>query len=218
MTLTTDTISAVDFRGNPEWLALIAPYGLYHREPAGDTDRMKLPYGAEDVHAPTLFPGKKNTAFIKASPEGELLFKVPASLLSFLNNRRQHVQDGDTYGTIIEQNDIEILRGFVEGGTAPLPVVVPLSHEAEAFCIRERICPYVTLASDLLNQCFSNIQGIVSEILQDPDTEDQRLVIHVEVKGEIEAVLDMYDKYTEEWVSRSPWPERAKISLSYLMI
>jgi hypothetical protein len=93
-----------------------------------------------------------------------------------------------------------------------------LSREVEAFCSRQGIRKYVTVVSDLLNQCFSGIRGVNSEVLQDPETEDQLLVIHVEVKGEIEAVLDMYDKYTEEWVSRVPWPERSKISLSYIVI
>ena len=139
-----------------------------------------------------------------------------------MSNRGQHVQDGYTYETIIEHDEIELLRSFVEGRTAFHPVVISLSREAEAFCSRQDIRKYVNVASDLLNQCFSNIRGVDSEVLQDPDTdtdtEDQLLVIHVEVKGEIEAVLDMYDKYTEEWVSRVPWPERGKISLSYIVI
>ncbi|MDO9229624.1 MAG: hypothetical protein Q7U03_08670 [Syntrophales bacterium] len=141
-----------------------------------------------------------------------------APLTSFLINRIKGVQEGDTYKTIIKQDEIELLRSFVEGRTAFHPVVVPLSREVEAFCNRQGIRKYVTVASDLLNQCFSNIRGVDSEVLQDPETEDQLLVIYVEVKGEIEAVLDMYDKYTEEWVSRVPWPERGKISLSYIII
>ncbi|OGP85911.1 MAG: hypothetical protein A2V87_07390 [Deltaproteobacteria bacterium RBG_16_58_17] len=151
--------------------------------------------------------------------EGKLLMEASsASFTSFLINRSKGVQEGDTYGTIIEQDEIELLRSFVEGQAASRPVVVPLSREAEAFCGCQGIRQYVNVASDLINQCFSNIQNVESEILQDPDAEDQFLVIHLEVKGEIEAVLDMYDKYTEEWVSRVPWPERAKISLSYITI
>ncbi|MBU0652031.1 MAG: hypothetical protein KKG96_04035 [Proteobacteria bacterium] len=110
------------------------------------------------------------------------------------------------------------MRSFVEGRAASRPGVVPLSREAEAFCGCQGIRKYVNVASDLINQCFSNIRGVDSEVLQDPDAEDQFLVIHLEVKGEIEAVLDMYDKYTEEWVSRVPWPDRGKISLSYIVI
>jgi hypothetical protein len=215
---TTKGISAIDFNGRSEWLPLIAPYSFYHREPAGDTASIVLPCEAEDAHVPTFVPSKNSTAFIKSSLEGELLSNVPSSLLSFLNNRRQHVQDGDTYLTVIDQKDIDILSSLVKGRTASRPVVFPLSREAEAFCSRQGIRKYVTVASDLLNQCFSNIRGVDSEVLQDPDAEDQFLVIHLEVKGEIEAVLDMYDKYTEEWVSRVPWPERGKISLSYIVI
>lgn len=205
MTPTTKgIIPAIDFNGRSEWLPFIALYSFYHREPEGDTASIVLPCEAENVHVPTFVPGKNSTVFIKSSLEGELLSNLPSSLLSFLNNRRQYVQDGDTYLTIIDQKDI--------------PVVVPLSLEAEAFCRRQGIRKYVNAASDLLNQCFSNVRGVDSEVLQDPDAEDQFLVIHLEVKGEIEAVLDMYDKYTEEWVSRVPWPERGKISLSYIII
>jgi hypothetical protein len=124
----------------------------------------------------------------------------------------------DTYLAILDQKDIEPLRSFVKGQTAARSVVISLSQEAEAFCNRQGIRKYVTVASDLLNQCFSNVRSVESEILQDPDVEDQYLVIHLEVKGEIEAVLDMYDKYAEEWVSRITWPERAKICLSYIAI
>lgn len=151
--------------------------------------------------------------------EGKLLMEAySAPLTSFLINRIKGVQEGDTYKTIIEQDEIELLRSFIEGRTASRQVVVPLSREAEAFCSRQGIRKYVNVASDLLNQCFSNVEGVESEVLQDPETEDQLLVIHVAVKGEIDAILDMYDRYTEEWVSRVPWPERAKISLSYIII
>jgi len=218
MTPTTKGIPAIDFYGSSEWFPLIAPYSFYHRGPALNTAGIVLPRETEDVQAPTFVPGKNSTAFIKSSLEGELLSNLPSNLLSFLSNRRQHVQDGYTYETIIKQDDIELLRRFVEGRAASRPVVVPLSREADAFCSRQGIRKYVNVASDLINQCFSNIQNVESEILQDPDAEDQFLVIHLEVKGEIEAVLDMYDKYTEEWVSRVPWPERGKISLSYIVI
>ena len=220
MTPTTKGIPAIDFYGSSEWFPLIAPYSFYHRGPVRNTAGIVLPFEAVDVHAPVFVPGKNSIAFIKSSLEGELLSNLPSNLLSFLSNRGQHVQDGYTYETIIEQDEIELLRSFVEGRTASHPVVISLTREAEAFCNRQGIRKYVTVASDLLNQCFSNVQGVDSEVLQDPDTdtEDQLLVIHVEVKGEIEAVLDMYDKYTEEWVSRVPWPERAKISLSYIII
>jgi hypothetical protein len=202
-------------------LRFIAACSFYRNEPAEDTDFSVLTYGGEDCDTPTFSSRKQEVAFIKIVLEGKLLMEASsASFTSFLINRVKGVQEGDTYGTIIKQDDIELLRSFVEGRADSRPVVVPLSREAEAFCSRQGIRKYVNVASDLLNQCFSNVRGVDSEVLQDPDTdtEDQLLVIHVEVKGEIEAVLDMYDKYTEEWVSRVPWPERAKISLSYIII
>lgn len=218
MTPTTESMSSIDLNEKSEWLPHIASYSFYHREPAWGTAGLVLPCEAEDVHAPTFVLGKNSTAFVKPSFVGDLLLNVPSNLLSFLNNRRQHVQNGDTYKTIIDQKDIDILSSLIKGRTASRPVLIPLSREAETFCGLQGILKYVNVASELLNQCFSNVQGVDSEVLQDPNTEDQVLVIHVEIKGEIDLVLDMYDKYTEEWVSRVPWPERAKINLSYITI
>ncbi len=215
MTPTTESI--IDFNERAEWLPHFTPYSFYNHETGGTAGTM-LHCEAENVHAPMFVPGKYSITFMKSFFEVELLSNVPSSFLFFLNNRRQHVQDGDTYKTIIDQKDIDILSSLIKGRTASRPVVVPLSREAEAFCSHQDILKYVNVASDLINQCFSNVRGVDSEILQDPDTEDQMLVIHVEVKGEIDAVLDMYDKYTAEWVLRVPWPERAKISFSYITI
>jgi hypothetical protein len=219
MTPTTKGISIVDFTENPARFHFIAASGFYLNEPARDMDLSLLTYGGEDCDTPTFALTQQELEFRKTVIEGKLLIKAcSARVTSFLISRIKGVQEGDTYGTIIEQDEIELLRSFAEGRTVSRPVVVPLSHEAESFCNRQDIRKYVTVASDLINQCFSNIRGVDSEILQDPDAEDQFLVIHLEVKGEIEAVLDMYDKYTEEWVSRVPWPERGKIGLSYIVV
>jgi hypothetical protein len=218
MAPTTRGISDIDLSRRSEWIPFIAPYSSYHDDPTGDTTGIILPSEADVIHVPGLVRSKDNTASVKSSLEWEMLLNVPSNLLSFLSKRRQLVLNGYTYETIVEPEEIELLRCVVKTLATSRSFAIPLSREAEAFCCQQGIREYVTLVSSLLNQCFSDIRDVDSEVLQDPDTGDRLLVIHMEVKGEIEEILDMYDKYTEEIISRIPWPERGKINLSYIII
>ncbi|HKZ18010.1 MAG TPA: hypothetical protein VJ161_11185, partial [Geobacteraceae bacterium] len=113
----------------------------------------------------------------------------------------------------------EILKNYFKKRTSADRLAdINLSREEKEFCNRNGILQYIPVASELIKRHFSNIQRIDSEILHDPDTEEQWLVINVQVKGEIEDILNMYDQYTGEWVSSVPWPEREKICLSYIII
>ena len=87
---------------------------------------------------------------------------------------------------MLGSNDIEILSSFVEGEYASRPIVVPLSREVETYCNRWDIHQYLDVASDILNKHFSNIRSVTSEVLHDPETGDQLLIIHLEVTGEAE--------------------------------
>lgn len=218
MTLTTKSILGADFKGYPQWLPSVAPSDFYHLDIALETDNWAVSSSTEDDYVSTSFPVKRMN-YIGNSTSWELLIKaseklMPASFTYWI----RCVQEGDTYGTVIDQDHIEILTRLAKGWSEYPPVIIPLSFETEAFCNNQGIRQYVALALDLLTQCFSGIRRIESEVLQDPDTGDQMMVIHLEIDGEIEAVLDMYDRYTEEWVSRVPWPERSKIALSYIVI
>ena len=163
---------------------------------------------------------KKNTYFLKTPPKGRLFLKSFTALPpSFFINRMQVMLNKETSQAVIEQDDIEILKNYFKKRTSSDQFAdINLSREEKEFCNRNGIRQYIPVASELIKRHFSNIQRIDSEILHDPDTEEQWLVINVQVKGEIEDILNMYDKYTGEWVSSVPWPEREKICLSYIII
>src|SRR3972149_1100143 len=87
---------------------------------------------------------------------------------------------------MLGSNDVEMLRSFVQGEHASHPIVVPLCREVENYCNRWSIRQYLDVASDILNKHFSNIRSVTSEVLHDPETGDQLLIIHLEVTGEAE--------------------------------
>ena len=86
------------------------------------------------------------------------------------------------------------------------------------FCSRQGIFKYLPTAIDLLEKCFPSIEDVHMQEEQDPETGDQWLTLNFTTQGKIGEVLDKYDKYTHEWVSLVPWPERHKIRLSYNII
>jgi len=53
---------------------------------------------------------------------------------------------------------------------------------------------------------------------KDRDRGDEWLVLDFEIAGEIDEILERYDKYIDIWVKLAPWPEREKIRLSYNIV
>ena len=52
----------------------------------------------------------------------------------------------------------------------------------------------------------------------DPEIDEEWITLNVTVEGEIEEILDKYDKYTDNFVYEIPWPERDRIRFSYNII
>lgn len=125
----------------------------------------------------------------------------------------------DTSQAVIGSDAIEQLQNYFKQKESFDRITdIRLSHDEKEFCKRYGVLQYIPVALEIIKRSFLDIQNIYTELLQDPDTDEQWLVINVEVKSEIEEVLDMYDNYTREWVSEVPWPEREKISLSYTFV
>jgi len=196
----------MDFGKNPELLALIAQYELGEYETTRGTDHEILPF-------------EKGIADIKAHLECEILIKMPSIFpASFFIKRLYAILINETSQAIIEPDTIEQLQNYLKQKESFDRIVdIKLSRDEKEFCKHHGVLQYISVALGIIKRSFSNIRTIYTELLQDPDTDEQWLVVNVEVKGEIEDILDMYDKYTGEWVSRVPWPERGKISLSYIV-
>ena len=92
---------------------------------------------------------------------------------------------------------------------------VLLSDEVLTFCSRGQIFNHFQRALRLAQQSFLDLKNIEVEIENDPESDDEWLVIVVQVHGEIGKVLEMYDTYTKGLVQAVPWPARDKIRLIY---
>jgi hypothetical protein len=206
MQRSTDAIPYMDFNKNPGLLSLIAQYRLDECETTRETDHVILPSG-------------KGIADIKAHLQSDIL-KMPSTFpMSFFIKRLSAILINETSQAIIEPDAIEQLLNYLKQEESFDSITdIKLSGDEKEFCQRHGVLQYIPEALKIIKCSFSNINTIYTELLQDPDSNEQWLVINVEVKGEIEDILDMYDKYTGEWVSRVPWPQRGKIRLSYIII
>ena len=90
-----------------------------------------------------------------------------------------------------------------------------LSPEILQFCSRHEILPYLAVAIDLIEKSFPSIFNLKIYPEQDPETEDEWLLLDLTLQGEVDEVLDNYDAYTDRWICSVPWPQQEKIRLSY---
>lgn len=92
---------------------------------------------------------------------------------------------------------------------------VLISDEVLSFCSRWQIFSYFQRALRLAQQSFLDLTKIEVKVESDPESEDEWLVIVVQVHGEIGKVLSMYDGYTRKLIRTVPWPARDRIRLIY---
>lgn len=98
------------------------------------------------------------------------------------------------------------------------PYETPLSEDLFSFCFRHNILDSLQVSVGLIRTCFPSVREVRLQPERDPDTEQEWLVLDFGIVGEIEEILERYDKYTDLWVKSVPWPEREKIRLSYNIV
>ena len=86
------------------------------------------------------------------------------------------------------------------------------------FCTTEGILNYVSVATEIIEQSFQQIDKIGMAVEEDPETGERWLLLAIRVYGEVGEILEQYERYTEQWVASVPWPERDKIRLSFDII
>ncbi|MGA2403521.1 MAG: hypothetical protein ABSG91_17745 [Syntrophobacteraceae bacterium] len=107
---------------------------------------------------------------------------------------------------------------LVVSPSAP-PLRVPsLPEDMYAFAEKHGLWGNLETAVKLLNDCFPGATSGQLKLENDPETEEEWLVIEFEIDEEIDDILNSYDFYTDLWISSVPWPEREKIRLSYIAI
>jgi hypothetical protein len=104
----------------------------------------------------------------------------------------------------------------VEESTCPsIPMIPP---QVLQFCTQERVLNYVSVATEIIKRSFRKIDSVEMAVEEDPETGDKWVLVSVAVRGVVEAILEEYDHYTEEFISKVPWPEQDKIRLSFNII
>ena len=93
-----------------------------------------------------------------------------------------------------------------------------LSPDILHFCSQQGLLGYLTIAVNLIERCFPTLQELHPHRETAPETGEEWLRLDVTLHGEIDEILEHYDKYTDLWVSLVPWPECDKIQLSYDII
>lgn len=93
-----------------------------------------------------------------------------------------------------------------------------LSEEVRTFCVQHQLFQCLSKATSLVKACFVSIQSIVPLLEEDQDTGENWIVLEVTVQGDVDDVLEQYDKYTESWVTSVQWPECERVRLSYIIV
>ncbi len=96
-----------------------------------------------------------------------------------------------------------------------MDIGIDLSGNLLNFCYRHKLMEHVKTSIALIKKCFPSYENISAEFVEDMESDEQWILINVFVRDKIDRILDMYDKYTEEWIDKVPWPESSKIRISY---
>ena len=90
-----------------------------------------------------------------------------------------------------------------------------LTTEVTDFCAKKGISLYLKRALNTIYTCFPSIKKLDLFPEQDPETEEQWLLIDITVDGTVDEILQYYDNYIDRWVSSVPESVREFIRLSY---
>ncbi len=108
--------------------------------------------------------------------------------------------------------------GQLKAFSTASPYEIPLTEEFLNFCSQHNIFDALQESIRLIKTCFPSVGEVTLQTEQDPETGEEWIVLDFGVEGEIEEILNRYDKYTELWVQSIPWPEREKLRLSYNIV
>lgn len=144
-----------------------------------------------------------------------LLYVVDFKIADVNQIHRNLIFDISSYDAVEDFLTVEFPVEFLKIPSRILPKITP---EIIEFCSRERITSYLPTAVNSVERNFPTISELKIEVEQDPETEEEWLVLNVTIRGEVDEVLNNYDKYINYWVSSVPWPERQKIRLLYNII
>jgi len=119
----------------------------------------------------------------------------------------------------VQQTYSEILHELRKMPPNHLENLSQIPSQALYFCFQQQILQYLPIILDIIEESFSiPINEVKADPEKDPETGEEWLDFKIRIKGEVEEVLDKYDKYTESLVSLLPGSARYKMRLSYNII
>jgi len=90
-----------------------------------------------------------------------------------------------------------------------------LMPEVSEFCSQKGISEYLDTTLEIIKESFPPVRGLHLLKEQDPEVEEQWLLIDITVDGSIDNILEGYDHYVDQWVKSVPESVRKNIRLSY---
>jgi hypothetical protein len=118
----------------------------------------------------------------------------------------------------IQQTYLEILSELHEIPVTHLKRLSQIPSNVLYFCYQERILRHVPVAVEIIEKSFSTVTGLQMDLEEDLETGEEWLELKLSVKGEVNEVLEDYDKYTELLVSSIPSSARYNMRLSYNIV
>jgi len=119
----------------------------------------------------------------------------------------------------IQQTYLKILSELRAMPAIHLKKLSQIPSEVLYFCFQQQILRHLPIAIEVIEKSFlTTINEIEMKPEIDPETVEEWLDFKIRIKGEVEEVLDRYDKYTESLVSLLPCSARYKMRLSYNII
>ena len=83
------------------------------------------------------------------------------------------------------------------------------------FCDKYELWNYLSIAQDLVRQCFPTLVKLDMTLVEDPEIDDMWIEINITVKGEISDILDNTDEYFNKFIKNIPNSKRQYIRLTH---
>ncbi len=90
---------------------------------------------------------------------------------------------------------------------------IQLSDEVRAFCRSHQLLDKLGRAIELARQHFSIVGDPVVRLEQDPEVDEQYLVLEIRVSGDEDRSIQAHKDYNRAWANSTRWPEAHMITL-----
>jgi hypothetical protein len=92
-------------------------------------------------------------------------------------------------------------------------VMPPLSEEVREFCERHALFDHMAKALELARQCFTIVGEPVVVFEQDPDNDEEYLLLEIQVPGSVSERVESRVRFADAWTQFVTLPEVRLIRL-----